>query len=546
MINHKLTSTGTFPSSQENEESDNSESELEENEDINYFEELSESEPELECDIWDNDCKVIPKKPSSLIGRHLMPTCDRDPELHPKKKIRIAPEISRKLTSKDFMDSIKQNWLKNTNLVNESVELVVDPFKVCILKNFIDNCNFLDEVRREFYELDWNSRNMDLYEFFQSKDLKYLNSEYLKSVFDFLKSDVLKLVEELTGFNLTHISATCSIYTNTDYLLVHDDQREDRMVAFILYLTGEGGWDETKGGSLQLFGKDEFGQPKDVARNIYPANNQLVLFPVASDSYHQVAEVTSLSDCRMSINGWFHTKIPPKFEMPLFMPPEQGLYSNNTLRPKEVDIDLESWINEDYLGIKSIKLIQRHIEENSEISLHHFFKQESFREIQQTLKSRDTTWLKVGPPNRYCYEVLDANKLPHSLDRFLSLFQSTEMFQLLRKYTELELTSPNASMKYELQRWSPGSYSLLTDYNWQEKNELDIIIYFGCSKSTDIIGARTQYVTIEDEIQNALITLEPEENNLNIVYRDSARFTKYFSKQSKCRCFYTLICSYSE
>lgn len=71
-------------------------------------------------------------------------------------------------------------------------------------------------------------------------------------------------------------------------------------------------------------------------------------------------------------------------------------------------------------------------------------------------------------------------------------------------------------------------------------------MYFGCKNNTDVVGARTHYVTIEDEVQNALITIEPEENNLNIVYRDSARFTKYFSKQSKCQCFYTLICSYSE
>lgn len=71
-------------------------------------------------------------------------------------------------------------------------------------------------------------------------------------------------------------------------------------------------------------------------------------------------------------------------------------------------------------------------------------------------------------------------------------------------------------------------------------------MYFGCKSASSVIGARTQYVTIEDEVQNALITLEPEENNLNIVYRDSARFTKYFSKQSRCQEFYTLICSYCE
>lgn len=153
--------------------------------------------------------------------------------------------------------------------------------------------------------------------------------------------------------------------------------------------------------------------------------------------------------------------------------------------------------------------------------------------------------------------------LPHSLERFLDLFQSKEMFNLLFKYTELELLSPNASMKYELQRWTPGSYSvrrcpchlplfefvvfqLLTDYNWKEKNELDLIMFFGCAESNSVIGARTQYVTIEDEIQYALITLNPTENILNMVYRDSARFTKYFSKQSRCKCLYALICSYSE
>lgn len=89
-------------------------------------------------------------------------------------------------------------------------------------------------------------------------------------------------------------------------------------------------------------------------------------------------------------------------------------------------------------------------------------------------------------------------------------------------------------------------FQLLTEYDWNKTNELDLIIHFGCKLGTDVIGARTHYVTIEDEVQNALITIEPEENNLNVVYRDSARFTKYFSKQSKCKCFYTLICSYTE
>lgn len=72
----------------------------------------------------------------------------------------------------------------------------------------------------------------------------------------------------------------------------------------------------------------------------------------------------------------------------------------------------------------------------------------------------DIEWKKVGPPNRYSYEVLNSGTLPHSLERFLDLFQSKTMCGLLQKYTDLELTSATASMKMELQRWTPGSYSV--------------------------------------------------------------------------------------
>ncbi|KAJ8928038.1 hypothetical protein NQ314_019450 [Rhamnusium bicolor] len=266
---------------------------------VTYYEESSESEPDIDCSIWDCDCKILPTVISAPItGYHLMPTCSRNPDLQPKKKQKIVPEINPHLLDKSLIDDFKENWYKNTSLLNDKLELIIDPFKVA----------------------------------------------------------------NLTDLDLTDISATCSLYSNTDYLLVHDDQREDRLVAFVLYLTDN--WNESKGGALQLLNKDDKGQPLAV-----------------------VAEVTSMNDCRLSINGWFHTKIPPTFEMPLYTPLENGLYSKNIIKVKEVDIDLESWINEDYLEVKAIKVIQEYIEVNSEISLRGFFKKESFNEILQTLKS---------------------------------------------------------------------------------------------------------------------------------------------------------------
>lgn len=95
-------------------------------------------------------------------------------------------------------------------------------------------------------------------------------------------------VSDITGLELTHISATCSLYSDTDYLLVHDDLREDRVVAYVLYLTGKEGWNTEYGGSLQLFSKDAEGQPLQAVKDVWPSNNQFVFFPVSNQSYHQV------------------------------------------------------------------------------------------------------------------------------------------------------------------------------------------------------------------------------------------------------------------
>lgn len=92
----------------------------------------------------------------------------------------------------------------------------------------------------------------------------------------------------MTDLELTQISATCSLYTDTDYLLVHDDQQDDRAVAFILYLTGKENWKPKYGGALQLFTTDIDDQPLEPVKHIFPSNNQFVFFPVTNKSYHQV------------------------------------------------------------------------------------------------------------------------------------------------------------------------------------------------------------------------------------------------------------------
>ncbi|XP_044753908.1 prolyl 3-hydroxylase sudestada1 [Coccinella septempunctata] len=463
------------------------------------------------------------------------------------KKVKLYPCMNPNLSSEENKAKLKEVWQKGNSFRSDEVEIIVDPFRVCVIDNFLESPDYIDGIRSDFNVLDWNKRKMDLYEFFQSKDLKTLDLDYIKGFYELLKKSVMTWVAEITGYPLEEISATCSCYTNTDYLLVHDDQREDRMVAFVYYMTSSNGWDSSKGGSLDLLSKDEKGLPEKVVRSILPKNNQLVFFPVTNDSYHQVAEVTTLEDTRLTINGWFHVRTPPVFQSPHFEYPVSSLFGKRELKPVEKDLLLESWIEESYLNNEdgTLEDIQKHIEENSEISLREFFRKEALDEIEQCLEiieENGEKWKRAAPPNRSLYDVLVTDdSLPHSLKRFLDLFQSQQFFDYLKIITDVKFSS----MKFEFQRWFPGSYCLLSDYNWS-KEELDVIFYIPSGEVEGIVGGRTQYVSIDEEIQEALITIEPLKNRMNLVYRDTARFTSYFSKQSRCEKFYLLICTFSE
>ncbi|KAF5298184.1 hypothetical protein FQA39_LY02608 [Lamprigera yunnana] len=461
----------------------------------------------------------------------------------PKKIQKVSLALREDLTLPKFIDNFQKRWRNKENLKENGVELLSNPFKVCVVKDVIKDKEFLKKVVEEFNEIRWNKRSLDLYEFFQSTDLKKMKGPHVDVVYNFLKIELKSWIEMLTEFQLTDISATCSLYGQTDYLLVHDDQQEDRLIAFVLYFSGPREWLSHHGGALQLFSKDTNGEPLVPIRDIFPSNNQLVFFQVTNDSYHQVAEVLNWDDCRMSINGWFHTKTPLVFNTPLYIKPTYGLFCDITMIPHNIDVDLKLWIQPVYLDPENAQHIQKQMEEDSEISLRNFLTDMAWEQMYNVIQSRELKWVKVGPPNRRSYDILHLDDTPESLLDFLNLFSSQQFFSLLKEYTDLDLKSYH----YELQKWTSESYSLLSDYDWSSLKELDLIFYLGPKNLCgSVIGGRTIYVAMEEEIQQALIVLDPCENCLNIVYRDSARVTKYISKTSAISSFYMLIFSYSE
>jgi prolyl 3-hydroxylase /prolyl 3,4-dihydroxylase len=165
--------------------------------------------------------------------------------------------------------------LKNDSLV------LSQPFKLTVLQDFLKNPALINRLMADIENLEWSRRQMDLYEYFQSHDLACeTGSSALKEFYDFLSVDVMPWMREVTGLQLTHISASCSMYTTGDHLLVHDDMLADRRIAFIFYISPDRKqWTSEMGGALELFEADEEGQPKYPAvGQVMPRNNQLVFF----------------------------------------------------------------------------------------------------------------------------------------------------------------------------------------------------------------------------------------------------------------------------
>lgn len=113
------------------------------------------------------------------------------------KKARFSLEINDSLTTDNFVKEFQEKWNTNQTLNMQNAELITDPFKFCIFQNYVSDKIFLDNIRLFFNEIDWNKRNLDLYEFFQSKTLKNSDKECLTEIYNFLNENVREWVSEI-------------------------------------------------------------------------------------------------------------------------------------------------------------------------------------------------------------------------------------------------------------------------------------------------------------------------------------------------------------
>lgn len=375
--------------------------------------------------------------------------------------------------------------------VSSLLTLYSTPFKICIVQNFLDDATHIGELIKEMSTIEWQRKQMDLYEFHQTTDLANLtprNGPALRSFHRTLNDTMLPWMQQISGLNLTHVSASCSMYNYGDFLLAHDDLLTDRQIAFVFYLTpwpDADNWTNSMGGALELF-DCENGRPKyPVTRAFLPRNNQFVFFRVCSKSFHQVGEVTNVVYPRLTINGWFHG--PPSINESA---DHSGVSEADTVEavspyisPVVDEFELSEWINGIYLEQRAIVNIHQHIEDNSEASLEKFLIQDFYDLlVTEFCDNKDLEWVLEGPASQRKYETLRFTAQSTGPPKDLhSLFTSKSMFTLLHQYTELDFDGPkmkSPTCSVQICRFTQGCYTLLGDSSTFAESALDVILFF--------------------------------------------------------------------
>lgn len=347
-----------------------------------------------------------------------------------KKETYIShhPKFNQNLLDESVKKKIFHAFKNGSDYNDSTISISGYPFTHGIIKNFVtDGSNkggknssitgarFLHSLTTELWNLEFNEKSNDLYKFAQSNELMldtndatdssmFQSRKHINQLCSLFRDSMLPWIREITGVELNDtIDMFCAQYKNTDVLLCHDDELEDRRIAYILYLTEE--WSEKDGGTLDLFSVDESGNPETIMKSLVPSFNTLIFFEVSPISYHQVAEILSESKTRLSLSGWFHGTPLSRPERPL-----TSKCPAITFLPAQQDTDLLSqWISPGYLSIETQGTIQEQFEGSSEIQLPGFLLSDKYKELSESmlhLSKYDQFWTSHGPPNRRKYNAI--------------------------------------------------------------------------------------------------------------------------------------------
>ncbi len=187
---------------------------------------------------------------------------------------------------------------------NNTIQSIdVLPFPHVVVENFLDE-DTLDLVIDALAGLEYSFSESDLFSYWASVKLTEIDHPALNILREDLGDKKWRdtVAKAFQVSNLSKIDMAAYVYGLGDFLLPHDDQVENRIIAYSLHLTPD--LEENDGGSLDLFEAKKQGKSQ-LVKSIIPKFNSLNMFEVSATSWHQVSEV--LTDIqRLTLTGWYH------------------------------------------------------------------------------------------------------------------------------------------------------------------------------------------------------------------------------------------------
>ncbi|RHZ84439.1 hypothetical protein Glove_81g41 [Diversispora epigaea] len=437
-------------------------------------------------------------------------------------------------TKPDFISTFNTAFRKSLPCKDDFATVLEKPYPIFILEN-IFSIEFLKSVKCTLEKgTIYNKKSNDLYEFYQSDDLKNsLEPDLIKLRETIYSPQFIQLISELTGIKLDNTpDLSAHQYAYGNYLLCHDDDIKDvdsshgRRIAFIFYLVDEN-WNKEDGGALEFFDTDELGQPKNIIQSIIPKWNSMAFFELSPTSYHQVSEVLTKSKIRLSVSGWFHGSLRTRLSNANFNSPTSfpQLLDNNFHNQYPTINDL---VNPSYLSKQGKKEILKVLRREASIELQQFLKEEVYRKLMDSLNNAKWEENPVGPPFIRRYHLINNEKPSQPFHQLIyNFFTSTVFTTYLSEITRYEISS----LSSEIRQFLPGDYTMIHDQALDHEG-LDIVLH--CIEDENWNPkwqGGTHYVANELE----LLTLWPKKNTLSIVVRDegTARFVKYINREVK-------------
>src|SRR3989344_1157260 len=171
---------------------------------------------------------------------------------------------------KDKLIKIKKQFTTNKPFPHLALEQFFIPAKIKQVKLALQKESFIN-------------KNADLFSFQQTNDLITTKNRLLRDFRAFLiSSSCMQYLEYISGLALKRntLDMAGTLYTDTDYLLCHDDQLEGRSIAYLIYLST---LKKGEGGELDLFSsskthlKSEI-SPTRVGKSITPKEGTFMFF----------------------------------------------------------------------------------------------------------------------------------------------------------------------------------------------------------------------------------------------------------------------------